>query len=89
MKGLYSANTQMATKRGIKVFRYRLSATARPVEFKGSTNSELDTLLETFWLEARTKDNQYYKRSSLQNVWLDLNRHLQATLKDIDLIKGR
>ena len=51
----------------------------RATDFENYSKEELDRVLRGFYLEARTKDGQLYKKSSIESFRYSLNRFLKRT----------
>ncbi|XP_033756252.1 uncharacterized protein LOC117338997 [Pecten maximus] len=80
-----SINTRRATDSAVKMFKEYLKEknVAEDVETLDST--ELDKLLGKFYLEARNKNGELYKKASLTAFRHGLNRHF----KDHDIVNGQ
>lgn len=94
LSGLHSDNTKLATKRAVKTFREWLTTTGRAekpenADFDSWGKTKLNSNLQCFWLEARTKENEQYKSTSLINIRHGLNRFIQESRDDIDIIKDK
>ena len=84
LSGLESENTKKATKRSVKLLKTWLSATGRQTDFEQLPPSDLDLMLTSFWLEARTSSNERYKAASMMNIRHGINRHLSAIRPEDD-----
>ena len=58
-------------------------------QFETLPKKELDTVLSKFYLEARTKDGQLFKKSSIEGIRYSLNRFLKKLPNNetFDLLK--
>ena len=85
--------TKRATHGMVKLFRCYLSEILSVViwqDFETLPSDELDPVLVKFYVEARTKKGELYKKTTLAAIWYAINRHLQNFTNDsmIYLIKG-
>lgn len=87
---LLNKNTIKANKRSANIFREYLKEKGVGCDFETFSDAELDHFLCTFYFDARQKNGDYYKISSLENVRFGLNRYLKGPPfnRDIDLKDG-
>ncbi|KAK7094075.1 hypothetical protein V1264_007745 [Littorina saxatilis] len=85
---LTPTTTQKATTSAAKVFRDYLAEKGKPVSFEQYEKKELDAALSSFYIEARTKTGEIYKKTSLDAVRYGINRHLKSSPqnKDFDIL---
>ncbi|KAK7107238.1 hypothetical protein V1264_015189 [Littorina saxatilis] len=85
---LTPTTTQKATTSAATVFRDYLAEKGKPVSFEQYEKKELDAALSSFYIEARTKTGEIYKKTSLDAVRYGINRHLKSSPqnKDFDIL---
>ena len=81
-----SINTRKSTLLSVNILRAYLDDKQLPLEIELYTQEELDRVLGKFYVEARTKTGEAYKRSSLFNIRHGINRYIQSKT-DINIIK--
>ena len=84
--GKKSENTLKATKTAVKVFRDYLSEKGLDINFERQNKIQLNSVLRKFYVEARKKDGDFYKKSALTSIRFGINRHLQSARRNIDII---
>lgn len=87
---LIPENTKKANEKAAKSFRIYLAEKELNTYFEELEAVELNTILKTFYFDARTVTGELYKASSLENLRHSLNRHLKSPPHcrlDIDIIK--
>ena len=62
-----------------KNFRAYLLEKGKPIDFERYSKADLDGVLCSFYLEARTKSGELYKKNSLDSFRYGLNRFLKRT----------
>lgn len=86
LQGKSSANTLKATKTAVKVFRDYLSEKGLDINFERHDKAQINAVLRKFYVEARKKDGDFYKKSALTGIRFGINRHLQSVRRNIDII---
>lgn len=81
-------NTKKATKTAVKIFRDYLREKGLDTGFEDFEKSVLNNVLKRFYVEARKRDGDFYKKSALSSIRFALGRHMQAT-RNIDIINDR
>ena len=84
--GKSSANTLKATRTAVKVFRDYLSEKGLDINFERQDKAQINAILRKFYVEARKKDGDFYKKSALTGIRFGINRHLQSVRRNIDII---
>ena len=81
-------NTKKQNKMAAEILRNYLVEKDKNPDFESYSDTELGSVLCTFYLDARTKKGDMYKTSSLENIRHSLNRYLKAppVCRDIDII---
>ena len=79
-----SVNTKKATDGAVKIFRHYLSEKGMSADFEDWPVEELDSALAKFYMEARNKNGDLYKKASLISIRHGLKRHL----KNVDIVSG-
>ena len=85
LEGKDSASTKRATQTGVRIFRSYLKEKCLPTDFENLSHIDLDSILSTFYAEARQENGELYKSSSLNSIRYSINRHLE----DMDIITGK
>jgi hypothetical protein len=80
-----TANTKKATKTAVNIFREYLREKGLDTFFEDFDKDVLNNVLRKFYVEARKRDGDFYKKSALSSIRFALNRHLQST-RNIDII---
>ena len=81
-----AVDTKRSTNQAVKIFREYLVEKAQSNDFESFSPSELDTFLGKFYAEARNRNGELYKKSSLTTMRFGLSRHIINAL-DIDIMK--
>jgi hypothetical protein len=81
-----AVNTKRSTNQAVKIFREYLAEKAQSNDFESFSPSELDTFIGKFYAEARNRNGELYKKSSLTTMRFGLSRHINNAL-DIDIMK--
>lgn len=84
-KGLVPKTTAKATTTAANTFREYLKEKNQPQDFENFTKQQLNLALSTFYVEARTKTGEIYKKTSLETLRYGLNRHMKSE-KGIDIL---
>ena len=85
----HSKNTKIGTKRAFDTFSAWLDSKNKSLDLKTCDKDDLNLTLKDFWLEARTKEKNYYKATSLNTIRHGLNRYMQEVRpsdKAVDII---
>lgn len=88
LENVDSTNTKRSTQTSVKLLRSYLNAKEWDVQFESLPESELDELLAKFYIEARNEDGDMYKKSTLMSYRHGIQRHLQKTRPNIDIVNG-
>lgn len=88
LKDKDSANTKKATARSMRLFTKYIQEKCLDIDIDTCGRGELDTILTTFYAEARNKEGESYKSSTLKNTRYGLNRYFTET-RNIDILKDR
>ena len=82
-------NTTKCETSAANVLRDYLTEKGMNIQFETFPKKELDTVLSKFYLEARTKDGQLFKKSSIEGIRYSLNRFLKKLPNNetFDLLK--
>ncbi|XP_031564984.1 uric acid degradation bifunctional protein TTL-like [Actinia tenebrosa] len=80
-----TANTKKATKTAVNIFREYLREKGLDTCFEDFDKNVLNNVLKKFYVEARKRDGDFYKKSALSSIRFALSRHLQST-RNIDII---
>ncbi|KAK3706233.1 hypothetical protein QZH41_010932 [Actinostola sp. cb2023] len=80
-----TANTKKATKTAVNIFREYLREKGLETNFEDFDKEFLNNVLRKFYVEARKRDGDFYKKSALSSIRFALNRHLQST-RNLDII---
>lgn len=80
-----TVNTKKATKTAVNIFREYLREKGLETCFEDFEKNVLNNVLKKFYVEARKRDGDFYKKSALSSIRFALSRHLQAT-RNIDII---
>ena len=67
---------QNANKMAAKALREYLGQMNKSVDFEVFTKEQLDEVLETFYMNARTQKGELYRGKSLMSIRYALNRHI-------------
>lgn len=78
-------NTKKATKTAVNIFREYLKEKGYETNFEYFDKAFLNNVLRKFYVEARKRDGDFYKKSALSSIRFALNRHLQTT-RNFDII---
>ena len=74
----HEMKTKKSTAWGLNMFREWLIARELSTEFELISSAELNTILSTFYVEARKEDGSQYSKSSINAIRASLQRHLQS-----------
>ncbi|XP_067658215.1 uncharacterized protein [Haliotis asinina] len=88
LENVEAKNTKKATSTAIRVLREYLSQKGKTIEFENLTPEDLDAILSEFYLEARTEKGEKYKKSTLMAYRHGIQRYIEKTRPDIDIIRG-
>ncbi|XP_062607914.1 uncharacterized protein LOC134269726 [Saccostrea cucullata] len=88
MENVEAQNTKRVTSTSVKLFREYLLTKGQELDFESFDNEKLDELLSKFYLEMRNRDGEMYKKTTLLSYRQGLQRHLEKTRTDIDILKG-
>lgn len=83
-------NTKRATSTAVKCFKEYLNHKNVSDDFEDWNESQLDENIGSFYLEARSREGELYKKSTLISYRHGLQRHLESnrTVSKVDIIKG-
>ena len=81
-----AVNTKRSTNQAVKMVREYLAEKAQLNDFESFSPNELDTFLGKLHAEARNRNGELYKKSSLTTMRFGLSRHINNAL-DIDSMK--
>jgi hypothetical protein len=87
LENVDAKNTKRVTTTAVKLFRDYLTFKGESADFENFTCEKLDELLGKFYVEARTKDGDMYKKSTMLSYRQGLQRFLEKH-RDIDISKG-
>lgn len=87
MENVDARNTNRVTATAVKLFREYLESKGESEDFEDFQCEKLDDLLSKFCMEARTKDGEMYKKSTMLSYRQGLQRYLERH-KEINIIKG-
>ena len=76
-QALTPKNTVKADRVAATVLRDYLKEKGMNTAFESLSKNELDSVLSSFWVEARTKTGELYKKTSLDSIRYGLNRFLK------------
>ena len=76
-----SANTKKAVIHAVKTLRDYCISKNQSAEFEKLSITDLDHLLEGFYIDLRTKEGTLYKASSFTLMRFGVNKHLNKVLK--------
>lgn len=88
LDNIESDNTKRGTATAVKLFRSYLNEKNLDLDFENYSKTQLDDVLETFYMESRNKKGDMYKKSTLMAYRHGIQRHLEQTRTDIDITKG-
>ena len=88
LKDVHAKNTIKANYTVARTFRAFLKERGHNQDFENMTTASLNEHLSVLYFELRKTDGEMYKCSSLKNFRHGLNRYLQASGRQIDLIHG-
>ncbi|XP_062585459.1 uncharacterized protein LOC134247142 [Saccostrea cucullata] len=92
---LFEARQTLATKKntswGCKLFQdWSIERRGEPVDLEAISPSQLNSLLEKFYCEARPlKDGELYHKNTLKNLRGAINRKLADLKRNIDIVKDK
>ncbi len=86
IKAKDSAATNRSTDVAVNIFRAYLKEKELDIEFEKYEKSQLATVLEKFYVEARREDGQLYKTGTMTNIRASLNRHLKNNGHVVNLL---
>ncbi|XP_032228739.1 uncharacterized protein LOC5504541 [Nematostella vectensis] len=78
-------NTKKANRFAVRIFREYLREKGHDPCFEDYDKTSLNNILRKFYVEARKRDGDFYKKSALSAIRFALNRHLQL-VRNIDII---
>lgn len=81
-------NTKKLTSLSIKAFREYLGSKGMPQDFENLPPSDIDRLLGRFYVELRNSKGESYKKTTMMSYRHGIQRHLQATRPELDIIHG-
>lgn len=87
MENVDARNTNRVTETTVKLFREYLESKGESGDFEHFQCEKLDDLLAKFYMEARTKDGEMYKKSTMLSYRQGLQRYLERH-KEINIVKG-
>lgn len=87
MDNVDARNTNRVTATAVKLFRECPESKGESGDFENFQCEKLDDLLAKFYMEARTKDGEMYKKSTMLSYRQGLQRYLERH-KEINIIKG-
>jgi hypothetical protein len=81
-------NTKRLTKLAVHALREYMESKGLSSDFESLPHTELDRLLGTFYVELRNQRGEMYKKTTMMSYRHGIQRHLQTTRPDIDIIHG-
>lgn len=81
-----AVNTKRSTAQAIKLLRDYLLEKGFSVQFEDFPPEQIDSVLGKFYVEARNKNSELYKKSSMQTIRHGISRFLSDKL-DIDILR--
>ena len=83
-----SSNTKKPMQNSWSIFSAYLSEKNRLIDINTVKKSELDNILEKFYVEATKKNKTLYSKSSLCAIRFGIQRHISSLRSDVDIIDG-
>lgn len=80
-----SENTKRATKTAVKILRDYMTEKGYDPRFEKLDKRALNNVLRKFYVEARKKNGDLYKKSALSCIRFGINRHLQYR-RNVDIL---
>ena len=80
-----SENTKRATKTAVKILRDYMAEKGYNPRFEDLDKRALNNVLRKFYVEARKKNGDLYKKSALSCIRFGINRHLQYR-RNVDIL---
>jgi hypothetical protein len=88
MENIDAANTKNQTNTAVRPFREYLTSKHMTADFESLSKAKLDNVLSRYYVELRNKKGEMYKKSTLIAYRHGIQRHLEKTTQDIDILKG-